>query len=122
MATEPRTVRELNIAMAGIECRITILQWMIGGLLGLAGTLLIAAFGLYSQMSDIKIDVASIKSTVAGLGDRQTRMEDSVGKALASLNRIEGRLASALDKQTETVAYEPLRLSPNEIDLLRDSS
>jgi hypothetical protein len=120
MAVEPKTIRETNIAMEGIEGRLGILSKMIWTVVGLLGTLLIAAFALYSQLGDIKTDLAVLKSTVGVIGDRQAKIEESVrsleSKALASLNRIETRLLP-----TGTLALAPLDLEPDQIAFLRDA-
>jgi hypothetical protein len=120
MAVEPKTIRETNIAMEGIEGRLGILSKMIWTVVGLLGTLLLAAFALYSQLGDIKTDLAVLKSTVGTIGDRQAKIEESVrsleSKALASLNRIETRLLPP-----DTPVLAPLNLDPDQIAFLREA-
>ena len=101
MTTEPKSFRETNLVLGGIEARVDLVQKMVWAVIGLLGALVTGAFALYSQIGDLKTDVAVVKTTAATINERVTRIDKSVESVLASgitassaLSRIEARLSA----------------------------
>lgn len=97
--TEPKTIRETAILVAGLDARLGLLQKMVWGIFALLGTLLAGAAALYVQIGDLKTEIAGIRATVAASGDRLARIEKSVedlrveiGQAHRILSRLDARL------------------------------
>lgn len=101
MTTEPKSFRETNLVLGGIEARVDLVQKMVWAVIGLLGALVTGAFALYSQIGDLKTNVAVVKTTAATINERVTRIDKSVESVLASgvtassaLSRIEARLSA----------------------------
>jgi hypothetical protein len=117
MTTEPKSFRETNLVLGGIEARVDLVQKMVWAVIGLLGALVTGAFALYSQIGDLKTDIAVVKTTVATINERLTRIDKSVESVLASgvtassaLSRIEARLsAMSLQQPNPLVVSVPPR-------------
>jgi hypothetical protein len=86
--SDPRTIREVNLAQAGIEGRLGLLVKMGGAIVGLLVAVVGGIATLYVQIgnvkdvvADVKVEVAALKSTVEGLGGRIVRIETAVDSA-----------------------------------------
>ena len=84
---------------------------MVWAVIGLLGALVTGAFALYSQIGDLKTDVAVVKTTAATINERVTRIDKSVESVLASgvtassaLSRIEARLSAMSLQQQPNLA------------------
>ena len=99
MASDPKTIRESNLAMAGLEGRFDFLQKMVWSVIALLGTLIAGAFALYFQLGEIKTDVAVVKANFAALKEQQAAIQESIrsmdNKSQASLTRIETKLSNS---------------------------
>lgn len=100
--SDPRTIREANLQSEGFrrstDERISTLQKMIWGVITMMGTLGIGAAGIYIQIGDLKTDLAVLKTNVANVGDRLTKIEGGNNEirtdqrqVLTTLGRIENR-------------------------------
>ncbi|MBR1232581.1 hypothetical protein [Bradyrhizobium sp. AUGA SZCCT0182] len=122
MASEPKTIRETNLALLGLEGKLGLLQSMVWAVIGLLGTLIAGAFALYSQIGEIKTDVAVVKSSFSALKEQQTAIQESIrsidAKSQASFSRIENRLGGnqLLPAPQESA---PLNLAQAEVDLIK---
>lgn len=101
MGTEPKTIRESNFFVAGIDARLGLVQKMVWAVLALIGTLLAGAAALYFQIGDLKIDLAVVKANLAVINDRVAKIDKSVegigadqARMRETLTRIEARLAA----------------------------
>jgi hypothetical protein len=61
MSTDPKTFRETNLVIAGLEARVGLILKMIWAVIGMLGTLMAGAVALLSQVGDVKSDLASIR-------------------------------------------------------------
>ena len=102
MIPEPKTIRESNIFVAGIEARLGLVQKMVWGVIALLGTLLAGAAALYVQIGDLRTDLAVVKTNVTAINDRVVKMDKSIDEVRAdetrireTLTRIEMRLAAS---------------------------
>src|SRR5262245_44853740 len=131
MPIEPKTFRESNILIAGIEGRLRLLLWMVAAVVGLVGTLLAGAAALYSQISDVRVQVGVIDTKVGEINKRLDKIDDAnkdirtnLDGALLALERIEGRLTGVgPQQQAPTVPSPPVReisLSDSEIQAVRE--
>lgn len=93
--TDPRTIRESNIAREGLEGRVDLLQKWLWGVTGLLGTILAAAVAIYSQVGDVKTDIAVIKTSVTNISGRLERMEKGLDDIRNDGRTILGRLRPA---------------------------
>jgi hypothetical protein len=124
LAIEPKTFRETNIVLEGLEARLNLIQKMTWGVIGLLGALITGAAALYFQLGDIRTDVAVLKANLGSLKEQQSAIQESLRsidtRTQASLSRIENKLAS---NQTPAPLQgpdeSPLKLADEEIALLR---
>src|SRR5690242_8330763 len=76
--SDPKTFREVNFVLDGLERRVALLTKIGGGI----AALLVAIFGflgnLYSVIGKVQIDVAATKATVDGLNTRLTSIDADV--------------------------------------------
>jgi hypothetical protein len=68
--SDPRTIREVNIATGGMEKRIKLLQWVGGGICALLVALLGVGIAQYRDIGKVEVDVGAIKATVEGIEKR----------------------------------------------------
>jgi hypothetical protein len=134
MATEPKSVREVNVVLEGIlkqfelfqksiEARFDFLRNIVWVVIGLLGALLAGAFALSNQIGEIKTDVALLKSQSSEFTQKQTAVLESLkSTAEGALARVENRLASLTTgqglQQTSNLE-EPLKLSRLDTLLIR---
>jgi hypothetical protein len=78
MADDPKTIREVNFAFAGLEGRVGLLIKIGIAVLGFLGAVLGVVATIYVQIGDVKVDVASIKATVESLSNRLGTIEGDV--------------------------------------------
>jgi hypothetical protein len=124
LAIEPRSFRETNLVLEGLEARLDLIQKMTWGVIGLLGALVAGAAALYFQIGDIRTDVAVLKTNFGSLKEQQTAIQETLrlidSKTQASLSRIENKLTS---NQTPPPIpgpdEKPLRLGDDEIAMLR---
>jgi septation ring formation regulator EzrA len=88
MIPEPKTIRESNIFVAGIEARLGLVQKMVWGVIALLGTLLAGAAALYVQIGDLRTDLAVVKTNVTAINDRVVKMDKSIDEVRADETRI----------------------------------
>jgi hypothetical protein len=132
MPIEPKTIRETNFVIAGLDARLGLIQKMVWVVVGLLGTLLAGAAALYYQVGDLRTDVATIKtdlSTVKGQTERLTsglqNFNEAQSNALDALRRIEGRVGTSRfdpqqPRQDRPVNLPLIELSDSEIQIIRD--
>jgi hypothetical protein len=125
LAIEPKSFRETNLVLEGLEARLDLIQKLTWYVIGLLGALAAGAAALYFQLADIRTDVAVLKTNFASLKEQQSAIQESLrsidSKTQASLSRIENRLTS---NQTPppplpSPGEAPLKLEGDEIALLR---
>jgi hypothetical protein len=98
MADSPKSIREVNFQVGGLEARVELTVKLIIAVVALLATLLAAGGALYIQLSDIKSDM---KVEVARFTQRLDAIDRSLaeartndGRSLAALSRIEAKLGS----------------------------
>jgi hypothetical protein len=99
--TEPKTIRETAILLAGVDARLGLVQKMVWGLFALLGTLLAGAAALYVQIGDLKTEVAVVRATTQAIDTRSLKFEKTLediraeqSRTRESLSRIEARFAA----------------------------
>jgi hypothetical protein len=88
MADDPKTIREVNFALAGLEGRVGLLIKIGIAVLGFLGAVLAVVATIYVQIGDVKVDVASIKAKVEGLDTRIGAIETDVKAARSDQRQI----------------------------------
>jgi hypothetical protein len=127
MATEPKNIREVHFILEGLEGRLALVLKMTWGVIGLLGALLAGAAALYSQIGDIKSDVAVLKSNGETLKGQQAAIQDALRstetKVLGPLSEIRTALVNQnqLSPNPPRPDDAPLNLSADEIAFLRES-
>jgi hypothetical protein len=86
--SEPRTIREVNIAAAGVEGRLGLLIKLGGAIVAILLAVLGGIATLYVQIGSakddiaaVKVDVAAVKSTVAAIGKQMDKVDSSVASS-----------------------------------------
>jgi hypothetical protein len=113
--TEPRNIRETNIARRGLEDRVALLQKWLWGLAGLLGTVLAAAAAIFYQLSDLKTDVAVVKTNVGNVSDRLARIEKTVDEIRPEIGQIRmetGQILSRVSRAEPPPAPRPQQPDP----------
>lgn len=109
--SDPKTVREVNFVLDGLERRVGLLVKVGGGIVGLLGVLLLTAFSLYHEIGGLSADIASIKTGMDGLNGRIERFETA---ANGRFDRIEAAINHARD-QILARAQAPTSQQPQEM-------
>jgi hypothetical protein len=119
MATEPRTIRESNILVGGIEARLGLLQKLLWVVLALLAGLLSGAAALYVQIGDVKTDLAVLKTNLSAVAERVNKIDKSVetisadlNRAVVAVGRIEARLSAASPMPLQQQPQQPQQQSP----------
>lgn len=139
--TEPKTIRETSLVVEALASRVETTtaavetrfgdfkdafdarlgqtQRMVWVVIGLLGTLMLGAAGLYVQVGEIKTDLAVAKATLKSIDDRTGKTEKAAEeirseqiRARESLARIESRFTgppSRPDDGAATTASPPGR-------------
>jgi len=118
MPAEPRTIRESNFVVSGLEARLGLVLKMVWGVIALLGTLLAGAGALYVQIGELKTDAAVIKSSIVAINAKLAEIETVGTRNSNSLVRIENKLgiASVLPEPPQQIAIGPtIRLTEWEI-------
>lgn len=121
MASEPRTVRELNFAVEGRLGLLTKMVFVLAALLvSIAGGVAL----VYQQLGGVAVNVATTTERVTGLGERVARIEKQLeniaaGQAqqMSSLGRIEARLPN----QPRPDSSDIVALTPAEAEFVRSA-
>jgi hypothetical protein len=99
MADAPKTIREVNFQVSGVEARMELLLKMIIAALGLLGGLLAAAVAVYVQIGDVKtetrIELAKLAQRLDTIGRDIAEAKTNDSRSLAALSRIENKLQGA---------------------------
>lgn len=123
MATEPKNIRESNIAMQGVVDRLDLVQKITWAIVAMLGTLIAGAAAIYFQIGEIRTDVAVLKANLASLKEQQSSIQETLRstgeKTLASLSQIESKLpvrGGPISQPDDA----PLTLSDSDIELIRN--
>jgi hypothetical protein len=130
LAIEPKSFRETNLVLEGLEARLGLIQKLTWYVIGLLGALIAGAAALYFQLGDIRTDVAVLKANFGSLKEQQSEIQQSLrsidSKTQTSLSRIENKLTPAAPAPVPLATplpgpeETPLRLGGDEIALLRE--
>jgi hypothetical protein len=115
MSTEPKTFRETNLVIAGLEARVGLILKMIWAVIGMLGTLMAGAVALLSQVGDVKSDLASVKASIVALNDRIAGLESGI----RDVRSAQSSAATTLARIDTAVAAPPPKPGTNPTDLLR---
>lgn len=91
---DPKSIRELNASF-------TVFQTMVWTIIGFIGTLILGSLAIYSQLGDLKTDLAVIKVSTSNTTERLKALDDRLGA-------LDARIAS-MDKSTQEGRAEMLR-------------
>jgi hypothetical protein len=100
MAIEPKTIKETSIVIEGLEARLGLITKMVWAVIGMLGTLIAGAVALYSQLGDVKTDVAAVKATVAGINERLTGFDGGI-REIRSAQTTAATTLARIDEATK---------------------
>jgi hypothetical protein len=86
--SDPKTFREVNFVLDGLEKRVGLLTKIGGGIAALLVAILGVLGTLYSEIGKVQTDVAATRATVDGLNTRLTSMDTDVKAIRADQGQI----------------------------------